>query len=199
MSKMWVKPAFWAAAVCLAGVVGCSSAPRGPLTVPLVYRPTDQLDVGAATGVMSKSASVVVEDRRNPGGAQVGVNTEKETPVPVSAAANTDPAGLVKEAISRALAASGVTVSDHGDRTIQVVLTRLWVDETNTYKGSAAATVRVLPAGGGAPLWEGQVTGTNERFGRSLSAENYQESLSDASLQMANKLLANEGFRAAMK
>ena len=43
-------------------VVGCSSRPTGPMSVPLTFRPTDQLDIGAAKGVMTKSVSIVVEE-----------------------------------------------------------------------------------------------------------------------------------------
>lgn len=185
--------------LALAGI-GCNTKPKGPLTVPLIYRPTDQLNVGAAEGVMTKSVSLVIEDRRDRKD-QIGQNTEKAVPVPVYAGTG-QPTDLVREALSRALSSSGVAVAQPGgqaERTVVVGLTRFWVDEGNTYNGNVAATVRVLPPGGGQALWEGQVTGTNSRFGRSLSAENYQESLSDAAVQLANRLLAQPGFRNALK
>ena len=187
-------------AIATLGTVGCSTKPRGPVTVPLTFRPTDQLNLGAAEGIMTKSASVVVEDRRDRKD-QIGENTEKDVPVPVFAGPP-EPAEFVREALTRNLSASGVAVSQPGgtaERTILVGLTRFWVDEGSTYKANVAATVRVLPAGGGQALWEGQATGANTRFGRSLSTENYQESLSDATMQLCNKLLSDPGFRAAFK
>jgi uncharacterized lipoprotein YajG len=178
-------------------VVGCSSRPTGPMTIPLNFRPTDQLDIGAAKGVMSKSVSIQVEDQRDRKD-QVGQNSEKETVVPVLT--TSQPTDFVKEALARNLSATGVRVMPSGaDRTIHIALTRLWVEEGNTYNGNVAANVTVTPASGGQPLWSGQVTGTNERFGRSLSPENYQECLSDSVMQMCNHLLADDGFRAALK
>lgn len=196
-----MNPLFRIGSVVLLGVlglIGCASRPTGPMTIPLNFRPTDQLDIGAAKGVMTKSVSIVVDDQRDRKD-QIGQNSEKETVVPILA--SSQPTSFVQEAMARNLSTTGVRVLPSGgaDRTIHIALTRFWVEEGNTYKGSVAANVQVTPGSGGQPLWQGQVTGTNERFGRSLSPENYQECLSDSVMQLCNHLLADDGFRAALK
>lgn len=194
-----MKQALWVMSVVMVGmlgVIGCASRPTGPMQVPLAYRPTDPLSIGAANGIMTKSATVVVLDQRDRKD-QVGENVEKETIVQIFSPS--DPKDFVRDAVSRNLSAAGVKVGPSGERTVQLTLTRFWVQESTTYTGSVAATVRVLPAGGGQPLWEGQVTGSNERFGRSLNVANYQECFSDCLVQLCNHLMADEGFRNAMK
>lgn len=176
--------------------VGCGSRPTGPMDVPLVYRPTDPLNVGVAQGAMTKSASVVVEDQRDRKD-KVGQNVEKEMMIDILTPS--DPKAFVQEAVAQNLTAAGVRVGTSGDRVIHLALTRFWVREGTTYTGTVTATVRVTAGTGGQALWEGQVSGTNERFGRSLSPVNYQECFSDAVMQLTNHLLADEGFRAAMK
>jgi hypothetical protein len=167
------------------------------MDVPLVFRPTDPLNIGVAQGVMSKSASIVVEDQRDRKD-MIGQNIEKEAMVQILT--NSDPTQFVRDALAQNLTAAGVKIGPSGgDRLIKVTLNRFWVQEGTTYNGTVMATVRVTPAGGGQPLWEGQVSGTNERFGRSLSGVNYQECLSDAVMQLSNHLLADDGFRAALK
>jgi len=69
----------------------------------------------------------------------------------------------------------------------------LWADETNTYKSSITTDAQLIDSSG-RRLWQGKVTGGSERFGRSLSAENYQETLSDAVVNLVDNLLRNPGF-----
>jgi hypothetical protein len=47
-------------------------------------------------------------------------------------------------------------------------------------------------------LWAGVVTGDSTRWGRSYSAANYYETMSDMLLRATYNLLANSGFRDAL-
>ena len=50
----------------------------------------------------------------------------------------------------------------------------------------------------GKDLWTGIVNGDSTRWGRSYSAANYYETMSDMVLRATYNLLANAGFREAL-
>ena len=50
----------------------------------------------------------------------------------------------------------------------------------------------------GNELWSGLVAGTSDNFGRSLKPDNYTEGFSNSIQDLADKLMAAEGFRKAI-
>ena len=50
----------------------------------------------------------------------------------------------------------------------------------------------------GKALWSGLVGGSNGRWGKSYKLANYQETLSDAMIDLAQKLAADPGFTNAV-
>jgi hypothetical protein len=98
----------------------------------------------------------------------------------------------------RGSGAEVVSDSKSAKRVVKMNLNHFWSTESDTYKTEVQATVLVTD-GGGKQLWKGVVSGGNSRFGRSVDVDNYQESFSDATLQMVNNLINNNEFKAAMK
>lgn len=182
-----------------APLAGCRP-PVTQLAVPLEYRPTSTLRLdkvgGAVTGA-PPLAVAVSDDRADK--TTVGKNVEKEgRPVPVLAERST-PEQFLTDAVGRALGQAGVTVAEPGRArcTLRLSITNFWTEEASTYHGSIAANASLVSKGG-ASLWSGTATGQSKRFGRSLSAANYQETFSDASLDLVQGLLADPGFRSAL-
>ena len=188
------------AALCLlvAGAGGCGHRPAS-YTVPLKYRPTSQLKMGAFAGEIPDTKVFVgpVTDNR-PDKEHVGENVEEKTPVAIVTA--DDPTQFVHDQLGQLLSKAGLQVAadaSQGERVLQTELHTFWTKETNTYESEIRATF-VVQDRNGRQLWKGTINGTAERFGRSLKAENYQEVFSDGLVDLVQNLLSNPGFRAAL-
>lgn len=193
-------------AIAVAGLLGgCSnsSAPSGgPVVVPLVYAPEhakDSIRPYPATVPPTRIFIGRFEDKREKMDA-IGANVEHASPVQI--AAGSDPAEFVRQTLAMQLRRAGLHVTDdpaQAERTITGDLTRFWVEESNNYQGDIAATIRVSDRSGAA-RWEGAVTGHGENFGRSLSPDNYQQTLSDAMVRLTyDSLLPNSEFQNALR
>jgi hypothetical protein len=159
------------------GLIGCTRPAQ--LRVPLDYRATERPSVGTFTAPSGLKLAVTVEDARG-GATEIGRNSEDTPPVPIYPAGPAVDA-FVRDAVARQLTDLGITVEPERAKAGKVLalrVRRLWVEETNTYKAEITADVVLTDAA--RRLWQGQLTGTNERFGRSLQPENYQETLSDS-------------------
>ncbi len=82
------------------------------------------------------------------------------------------------------------------DRTINIALLSFFVAEGNSYEGQVTAQVSVLDKNG-TTLWAGNVAGQDSTYGRSLNPENYQQVLSNATMQAADSLAGNPAFMKA--
>ena len=91
----------------------------------------------------------------------------------------------------------GVTDRGQADRIVQAQLYNFWTKETSTYEAEIAGTFSVQDRGG-RQAWKGTINGTAKGGGRSLKAENYQEVLSDAMVDLVQNLLSNSSFRKAL-
>jgi len=174
--------------IVLAALVltGCASRPKGPLQVPLTFR-LNHPDT-FSTQTLKCEVYVSVIDARTEQAA-IGQNSEKPQPVMVQTADS--PAGFVKGVMERELKARGATIAaapDKAQRQIVLELTRFWTDETDLYRTAVSATVKITGSDAAAP-WQGKVQGGATNFGRSLSPGNYQEAISDATLEMVRSIL----------
>ena len=169
------------------------------LRVPLDYRPTDRLALAGLRVAPGTRVAVRATDLRTDA-ATIGSNTEDTAkPVPVYVSSSS-PDAFVQDAVGRELTNAGVAVEadpKSATKILKVGLRRFWVDETNTYHSTILADADLTDTAGKS-LWRGQVSGNNQKFGRSLSAENYQESLSDAVVDMVQNLLRNPTFVEAL-
>jgi hypothetical protein len=142
----------------------------------------------------------LVDQRQTPRG-QLGQNVQNsQEPVPVYE----NPQGGSSEMIQRALAAElqglglQIVAPQQARRVIRVYLINLWIQEDNTYNGEVRARIMVLnPAG--QMLSDGVFVGSSKRFGRSLSVENYQETLTSMTREIIENWLETESVQAAFK
>jgi hypothetical protein len=179
--------------------MGC--ARRTSVTVPLRFRPTSSLKMGAFAGVLPVTGVHVgpVNDVRVKND-RIGENLEEIKPVPVFAGA-LEPAQFVRDTTRDLLSRAGLTVTPDAGGAACVLVSDLhyfWTQETSTYEAEVRLTLTVRDRGG-RQLWKGTINGTAQRFGRSLKAENYQEVFSDAMADLVQSLLGNAGFRDALK
>jgi hypothetical protein len=190
--------AFATACVFLVAGAGCAKRPAS-ISIPLKYRPTSQLKMSAFAGDIPESKVQIgpVTDNR-PDKERVGENLEEKDPVAVQT--GDDPTEFVRTHLNELLTKAGVQVAAEGGPADRVLLTELhtfWAKETNTYESEIRATF-IVQDRGGKQLWKGTINGTAERFGRSLSAENYQEVFSDGMVDLVQNLLSNQKFREAL-
>ena len=185
--------------VLAVSTAGC--ARRTSLTVPLKFRPTSQLKMSVFAGEIPDAAvhvGAVNDVRANK--EQIGENLEERKPVPVFAG-SVEPAAFVDATFRSLLNRAGLPLVDEPGRADRVLVADLhyfWTQETNTYEAEIRLTITVRDRGG-RQVWKGTINGTAERFGRSLSAENYQEVYSDSMVDLVQSLLGNAGFRDALK
>jgi hypothetical protein len=193
-------------AALLAVVIGgCSnSAPAGggPVVVPLSYTPEHATDsIRAYPGAVPPTRIFVgrFEDKRD---RMDGIGENVEHANPVQIVAGSDPAEFFRQTLATQLRRAGLNVTEdpaQADRIITGDLTRFWVEESNNYQGEVAAQIRVADRSG-AVRWEGAAVGHGENFGRSLSAENYRQTLSDAMVRLTyDSLLNNPDFQNALR
>jgi hypothetical protein len=187
-----------AAGLMIAGI-GCgSSVKKTELTVPLTWKSTEMLNTGAFAGTLPESTIYVAVNDKRPKKDAIGENAEDDTPKPIYAGG--EPTAFVQEAFVSQFEKAGLKVAADkasADRTIGVDLLQFWTQETGTYKGDVQSSVTVMDKAG-KTLWKGNVSGSTGKFGRSLSAENYQEVYSDCTLKMIQGLLDNATFRKSL-
>ena len=185
----------------LALASGCGGS-AASVTVPMTWVPTAPMNVNAFAGAMPQSAvfvGPVTDKRQRP--KQVGENVEQGAARPKPVFPQGEPATFVRDATKLLFQKGGMKVVDSdasADRIVTVDLTSFWTREAETYVADISATYYVKDRSG-RELWKGAVSGAAKNWGRSLSAENYQQVFSDGTVQMIEALLGDAGFRDALK
>jgi hypothetical protein len=123
----------------------------------------------------------------------VGENRERKTPRPIKA--TTSVAEFATEVLQRCLSEWGVRLGA-GDLVLRGEITNLLVTEDQTYSTASAIRFR-LEDQTGMVVWEGIASGDAHQWGRSFSAENYNEQISDALKKTFASLVSNPGFQKA--
>jgi len=191
------------ASISLVLALGAMAAPMlqaaaRELIVVLKWNPNEKQSMPAldTTGGLYPLAIPGIADKRDKG-RQIGENTEHSVAVPVFT--NSDVPAYVRDHLTAQLKAIGLDVSaaDSGDRVLQLELIEFWVAEGKRYLGSVRLKASVTDSSG-KELWSGLVGGTSDNFGRSLKPDNYSESVSDSTQDLAARLAAAPGFRAAI-
>jgi hypothetical protein len=171
--------------------------------IPLVWNPTEDVRTFKAVDLtrFHKIPFMVKpfkDFRKNP--AEIGVNTERKLAnqdLPVTTKDNV--AQWLTFNFSRTLSNFGIdVVQDKGNLTLEADIVNFFVTEKSVYKGLAALKVRLLSKSN-AVLWEEMISGDATRFGRSYSAPNYYEALSNAVIYAAYSLLKNDSFQRAVQ
>lgn len=137
------------------------------------------------------------KDNRSAPLSRVGLNTENEKqPLPVDTKSNV--ADFITDSFTSVLKKSGFDLVKTGeDLTLSADINDFMVTETNTYMGNL--TLRVRISKGEKVIWQGVVTGTSSRFGRSYKLDNYLEVMSDSIIDATLNLLKNEDLKSRMR
>lgn len=183
-------------------ISGCSQMPlnggSNSSSIPLVWKPTTNLVPSGTidlTGRKTARLRIEVTDNRADAGL-IGRNSEKLPPRRVTTPDNV--AAFVGEHMKQIIAGTSVAEIDDASRVIlKVEIQQFLVEETEIYNGDVRLKV-TLVNGNDSPLWTGITGGTSIRFGRSFSAENYYETLSDSLIDAVHHLIQSTTFRAAL-
>lgn len=169
--------------------------------IPLKWTPTSNLaEMGAieVSGAMLTTKihlDALVDTRQNP--SLIAENREKADKVR-SVTTSDDVAAFVADHLKESLHGAGLDIVDSGaDVNISGEIRQFFVTELSTYNGEMSMLLHIKSSTG-KELWTGVVTGGATRWGRSYSAANYYEAMSDMVLRAAYNLLANPGFREAL-
>jgi hypothetical protein len=198
MRKVLLGVAFFSAAL-----LSATTFARGePLqNIPLKWTPTATLaewgavDISGAMAAAKVRVDAFADARENPG--LVGENRENSDKVR-QVTTSGDVAAFIADHLKEGLRGAGLSIVDSGgDLIISGEIRRFFVTEVNTYGGEISVLVHVKNSAG-KELWSGVVTGDSTRWGRSYSAANYYETMSDMVLSATHNLLANAGFHDAL-
>ncbi|MEO8156595.1 MAG: hypothetical protein ABI648_02280 [Betaproteobacteria bacterium] len=167
-------------------------------TIPLVWKPTTSMATAGTrelTGKAPPALRIEVTDSRSE--LQViGRNTEKLQPRMVTTPDNV--AAFVSKHVAELIDGTGVTeVNSNGTLLLKTEVVHFFVEETEIYSGDVRLKVTLIDGGGNA-LWTGITNGASVRFGRSFSAENYEQTLSDSLVEAVRNLMQSSSFRRAL-
>ena len=171
--------------------------PQGPMTIPL--RSTlsaedmrDQIPAAAVDDLNRQVLEVGSFVDARPERGLVGKNVEKGGGGTVST--GDDVGTFVQDQLVKIFGANGIKLGAGATRVLTGEVQRFFVTEENTYDTDVAIKFRLADSSG-RELWQGVGEGHSHRFGRSFSADNYQEALSSALFEAVKDLLANPDFR----
>jgi hypothetical protein len=92
----------------------------------------------------------------------------------------------------------GLHVGSQGQVIVSGDVLKFEVEESDTYRGQVMVKLYARDAKG-ALLWEGVMSGSADRFGRSFNLENYYEVLSDSLIEGVSSLLSRTDFVQSVK
>lgn len=172
----------------------CACGARGPYPISPRYTPTSSPELGAVRTTNSTLVIQAVVDGRSDVNS-VGHTTES-SPARKISAPQAKVVNLVGYAFTRELRSAGFRVEGTGDVHLTITILELWVEEDNTYNGSARFKVDIAQAG--KPVRSLTITGSAKRWGSSVSEENYNEVLSDSLVSALENLLKSRDFHGAI-
>jgi hypothetical protein len=179
---------------------GCNQGGGGPMTVPMEFRPEHSEPLSGSLNAGDVKVYLAPATDKRAEKDTIGKNIEGSTPVPIYSSGKTPPE-FVHDALEDELKNFGVQMADApeaADRTISVEVTRFFVEESNNYRAEVKASVEVKDKGGRS-LYRGQIAGDGKTFGRSLSKENYQQTLSDATRRAIGNLFSQPKFAESLQ
>jgi hypothetical protein len=135
-------------------------------------------------------------DKRNKG-RQIGENTQGKTPVSIRTYDNVGT--FLDKWITDKMRGLGLTITqDNPERVITLELIELWAIESTRYQCVIRVKVQVLTPDG-KEIWAGVIAGNGENWGRSLKELNYQETISNAILDLIYTLATEPKFILSLK
>ncbi|MHB8419063.1 MAG: SH2 domain-containing protein [Myxococcales bacterium] len=193
---MLVRSSLCLIPLCLATALGCAHSPSS-LALTLTWSPSsDPGDVPSTSmeAFVGQTLQILpFTDARTV--KEIGANHEESAPRPVITP--DDVAAYLTSRAAIVLQASHVNVVPAGGtRLLQGAVNQFFVKEDNTYNGTVVMTFTLTNAQG-KTLWQGVATGHSKRFGHSFDPGNYNECLSEATIEVFHDLLKNPDFLAA--
>ena len=190
----WV--AVCSALLAFTALSGCAQE-KPLLNQSLAWTPTHQLNLGVTQNVGTPATvrfETFTDSAQNR--ALVGENVEQAKPRLVTTIDS------VGQFVTRHLAnlfaqADYVSGGANAARIVSGQVSRFFVTEHNLYRATVILHLTVSNRGGKV-LWQGTVWGRNKTFGRSYQLYNYNQVLSDAVVNAADKLLKNSALREAL-
>jgi hypothetical protein len=176
---------------------GCTHATT--LQVPLVWRGENVVDLSSdvLTAFTDQSVDVfVVSDQRTRLPGEIGENIEEPSPRPVTT--RDDVLAFITSCGERLFRMNGLRVHANASRLIRLDVLEFFVSEEHTYQGRVVLGVTLVNKSGDT-LWRGTVKGASHRIGRSMSGENYEESLTSATVDAFKELLDRRDFQQAVR
>lgn len=167
-------------------------------TIPLIWKPTKSYAQSGTTDTTGRArASLRVEVTDNRGDPKIiGRNSEKIPPRKVTTRDNV--AAFVSEHMKEVISSNGADVDDTGPVILKVEIQQFLVEETEIDRGDVRLKVKLVNSSGN-DVWTGVTRGTSILFGRSYSAENYYEALSDSLVDAVRNLMRSETFHSALE
>lgn len=165
--------------------------------VPLIWKPTSELNVlsrPTPTGVVV-SIKPFTDSRKNK--SEIGRNIE-DTQHIKTVTTKDNVAAWSTEQFSDLIRRHGFSVSQNGNVILMGDVIDFYVDEDNTYKSRVSVKLKAVNSSGDS-LWEGVMSGSATRYGRSYSLENFYETLSDAMIDAVTELLQKTNFTDSLK
>lgn len=188
MSIIRVRSILFLLMFALAGAAyGRGSTPK-ELVVNLKFKPQEGAHSTTANippSMLDKSVAIHVTEHRNETDPKVigqGTGGDDKT-FPIKSATDIKP--FIDETLESVAKSFGLKVNEQGgDRSLNITVTRFFIDESNKALGSVySSEVKLgytLKSSGGKELVEGATTGSAHRYGHAHSEENINEVLSDA-------------------
>jgi len=175
-------------------LLAACETPKPLVNVPLVWKPTVPFDVASESSTARIQFGTFKDVRDNP--QLIAENREQKAPRSVTT--RDDVGGFVASNMRTLFSKSGLTtVESGGDVILSGEVQQFFVAETDNYDGRVVLHL-VLTDASGTRIWEGTMNGSASHFGRSYTAENYYETLSDSVSGATRSMLHDTGFRAAM-
>jgi hypothetical protein len=198
-SALWVV-----VALSLVGAAGAAAADKGIFTISLRYAPQESVGSSSAIllpGITDRTVKLsIAEGRAGDDPAVIGDSSDDDDRVwPVRA--SNDVIAWANEVLKKNAVDWGIKTSDSAPLTLAGKLTRFRTLESNKAVGSTYnAEVQLaftLADAQGRTLWEGAAAGDATRYGKSRSAENTNEVLSDAIKEAYANLFNDAGLQNA--
>lgn len=196
-----MKPIRTASVVLVvAGLAASVAGAQKSLGVPLKWTPTARdnqpssvLDITG--GLLTVRFDPVADNRDK--GRHIGQNTEGKRPVAIYT--NSNVGAFLDHWITDRMRGLGLTITqDNPERVVTLELIELWAIESSNYQCAIRVKVQVLTPDG-KEIWAGLVAGNGQNRGRSLSIVNYQETISNAILDLIYTLATEPKFILSLK
>ena len=185
----------WALGLIAVAVAGSVLAAAYLTNVPLKWKPTSDLRLGALQMAQTPIQFEKFTDARQDTHA-IGENREDDTPKPVTTP--DDVGAFVSTHMRELFDKAGLkTVDSNGAVIVKGEVKEFFARESHTYKAEVSIHLAIMTRDG-TTLWSGTAPGEATRFGRSYVLENYYEVLSDAVVNATSSLLSSPDIQKAL-